>query len=61
MQPSKKGHSSESGQPPLIRARQRVAELEKRLGYQAKGLSKEDQETLESDFRNAIRRKKWIE
>jgi len=61
MQPSKKGLSSESGQPPLIRARQRVAELEKRLGYQSKGLSDKDQEKLESDFRNAIRRKKWIE
>lgn len=61
MQPNKKGLSSESGQPPLSRARQKVAELEKRLGYQAKGLSDKDREKLDSDFRNAIRRKKWIE
>jgi hypothetical protein len=61
MQPNKKAHSSGSDQPRLTLARQKVAELEKRLGYRAKGLTEQDQEKFEADFRNAIRRKKWIE
>lgn len=61
MQPNKKAPSSESAQPRLTSAEQRVAEFEKRMNYKAKPLSEEAQDRLEAKFRTASRMKKWVD
>ena len=45
----------------LTQAQQKLAELKKRMGYEARPLSEEEQNNLDAKFHNAARMRRWIE
>lgn len=45
----------------LKQVRQKVEELEKRMGYKAQPLTEEEQERFDAKFHNALRMRRWVE
>lgn len=45
----------------LTKVKKKVDELEKRMGYKCQSLSQGDQERLDTEFRNAIRMRIWLD
>ena len=45
----------------LTQAQQKLAELKKRMGYEAPPLSEEEQERFDAKFHNSVRMRRWVE